>query len=141
MAMPAPHERISPTPAQGIRQVVITLPEEIDMTNTSQVHDTLVRALDDGTAVLIADASRTMFCDSATITTLLRAHNRAAATGAQLRIAASPPIRRILELTGADRILHVYRTVAAALAAPPHSNGQASAFPLSPDGMADPAIQ
>jgi anti-sigma B factor antagonist len=141
MAMPAPHEKTSPTPGLGIRQAVITLPEEIDMSNVSQVHGTLVRALDDGTAVLIADAARTMFCDSATITMLLRAHNRAAATGAELRIAASPPIRRVLELTGADRILHVYRTVAAAVAAPPPPDGQASAFPLSPGGLADPAIQ
>jgi anti-sigma B factor antagonist len=122
MAMPAPYESTSPTPDLGIRQVVITLPEEIDMSNSSQVHDTLVRALDDGTAVLIADAGRTMFCDSATITMLLRAHNHAAATGTQLRIAASPPIRRVLELTGADRMLHVYPSVAAALAAPPPSS-------------------
>ena len=120
--MPVPHET---TPGLGIRQLVITLPEEIDMTNASQVHDTLIGALDDGTAVLIADAARTMFCGSATITMLLRAHNRAAATGAQLRIAASSPIRRVLELTGADRVLHVYPTVAAALAAPPRPEGQA----------------
>jgi anti-sigma B factor antagonist len=123
--MHAPHERTSPTPGPGIRQLVITLPEEIDMSNASQVHDTLVHALDDGTAVLIADAAQTMFCDSATITMLLRTHNRAAATGAQLRIAASPPIRRVLQLTGADRILHVYPSVANALAAPPHPDGQA----------------
>ena len=139
--MPAPHEKTSPTPGPGIRQAVITLPEEIDMTNASQVHGTLVRALDDGTAVLIADAARTMFCGSATVTTLMRAHNRAAATGAQLRIAAGPAMRRLLELTGADRTLHVYPTVAAALTAPPHPDGQASAFPPSPGGMADPAIQ
>ncbi len=130
--MLAPHERTSPTPGLEIRQVVITLPQEIDMTNVGQVHDTLVCALDDGTAVLIADAARTMFCDSATITMLLRTHDRAAATGAELRIAASPPIRRVLELTGADRMLHVYPSVANALGAPPHPNGQASA---------DPAIQ
>jgi anti-sigma B factor antagonist len=123
--MPAPHESTSPSPGLGIRQLVITLPQEIDMSNASQVHDTLARALDDGTAVLIADAAQTMFCDSATITMLLRAHDRAAATGAQLRIAASPPIRRVLELTGADRMLHVYPSVANALAGPPHPNGQA----------------
>jgi len=133
--MPAPHESTSPTPGLGIRQVVITLPEEIDMTNASQVHDALAGALDDGTAVLIADAARTMYCDSATITMLLRAHNRAAAAGAQLRIAASPAIRRVLELTGADRMLHVYPTVAAALAAPPPPDGRA----LSQSETASPA--
>lgn len=123
--MAAPHESTSPTPDLGIRQLVITLPSEIDMSNVSQVHDTLVGALGDGAAVLIADAARTMYCDSATITMLLRAHNQAAATGVQLRIAASPAIRRVLELTGADRMLHVYPTVAAALAAPPRPAGQA----------------
>lgn len=133
--MPAPHETTSPIPDPGVRQVVIALPEEIDMSNASPVHDTLVRALDDGTAVLIADAARTMFCDSATITMLLRTHNRAVATGAQLRIAASPPIRRVLELTGADRMLHVYPSVAAALAAPPPPDGQA----LSQSETASPA--
>lgn len=124
--MAAPQERTPPTPGPGIRQVVITLPEEIDMSNASQVHDTLVRALDDGAAVLVADAARTMFCGSATVTTLMRAHDRAAATGAQLRIAAGPAMRRVLELTGADSTLHVYPTVAAALAAPPPPEGQAS---------------
>jgi anti-anti-sigma factor len=119
MAMPAPHKTTPRTPGPGIRQVVITLPDEIDMSNADQVHDALVRALDDGTAVLIADAARTMFCDSATVTTLLRAHNRAAATGAQLRIAASPEMRRVLELTGADSMLHVYPAVADALTADP----------------------
>ena len=139
--MPASHEGIPPTPAPGIRQLVITLPGEIDMSNAAEVRDTLARALDDGAAVLIADAAQTMFCDSATITTLLRTHNRAASTGAQLRIAASPAMRRVLELTGAATMLHVYPTVVAALAAPPHLNGQASAFSSSPDGMADPVIQ
>jgi anti-sigma B factor antagonist len=125
MTMAAPQERIPDTPGPGIPQVVIKLPGEIDMSNADQVHDILVHTLVDGPAVLIADAVRTMFCDSATITMLLRAHDRAAATGAQLRIAASPALRRVLELTGADSRLHVYPTVTAALTAPPHPNGQA----------------
>ena len=115
--MPAPQETTPPTTGPEIRPTVITLPGEIDMSNAGQVHDTLVRALDGGTAVLIADAAGTTFCGSATVTTLLRVHDRAAAAGAQLRIAASPAMRRVLELTGADSTLRVYRTVAAALTA------------------------
>jgi anti-sigma B factor antagonist len=125
MTMAVPLERTPPTQVLGIRQVVITLPDEIDMSNAAQVRDTLVHALDNGPAVLIADATRTMFCDSATVTMLLRTHDRAAATGAQLRITASPAMRRVLDLTGADSRLHVYPTVAAALTGPPHPNGQA----------------
>jgi anti-anti-sigma factor len=125
MTMAAPQERTPSSPGLRLPQVVITLPDEIDMSNATQVRDTLVHALDAGPTVLIADAARTMFCDSATITMLLRAHDQAAATGAQLRIAASPALRRVLELTGADRRLHVYPTVAAAVAVRPHPNGQA----------------
>jgi anti-anti-sigma factor len=95
---------------------VVTLPDEIDTTNNGQVQDTLTRALDDGTAVLIADAGATTFCDCSGVTALLRAHHRAAAAGTQLRVAASPSVRRILELTGGDRVLDTYPTLAAALA-------------------------
>ena len=44
------------------RLVVVTLPGEIDTSNDGQVQDTLTRALDDGTAVLVADAGGTTFC-------------------------------------------------------------------------------
>ena len=71
----------------------------------------------DGAALLVVDMSKTMFCDSAGITALATAHKKVAATGADMKvIAASPQVLRILELTGLDRVLHVYPTMAAALA-------------------------
>jgi anti-anti-sigma factor len=99
------------------RLAVVTLPAEIDISNDGQVQDTLARALDDGAAVLVADAGATTFCGCAGVTALLRAHHRAAAAGAQLRVVAgSPSMRRVLELTAADRVLNTYPTLAAALA-------------------------
>jgi anti-anti-sigma factor len=99
------------------RLAVVTLPAEIDISNDAQVQDTLTRALDDGTAVLVADAGGTTFCGCSGVTALLRAHHRAAAAGAQLRVVAgSPSMRRILKLTAADRMLNTYPTLAAALA-------------------------
>jgi anti-sigma B factor antagonist len=99
------------------RLAVVTLPAEIDISNDGQVQDTLTRALDDGTAVLVADAGATTFCGCAGVTALLRAHHRAAAAGAQLRVVAgSPPMRRILKLTAADQVLNTYPTLAVALA-------------------------
>ena len=99
------------------RLAVVTLPDEIDTSNDGQVQDTLTRALDDGTAVLVADAGATAFCGCSGVTALLLAHHRAAAAGAQLRVVVgSPPMRRILELTAADQVLNTYPTLAAALA-------------------------
>jgi anti-sigma B factor antagonist len=95
---------------------VVTLPDEIDTSNDGQVQDTLTSALDDGTAVLVADAGATAFCGCSGVTALLLTHHRAAAAGAQLRVVGSPSMRRILELTGADQVLNTYPTLAAALA-------------------------
>jgi len=99
------------------RLAVVTLPDEIDISNDGQVQDTLTRALDDGTAVLVADAGRTTFCGCSGVTALLLTHHRAAAAGTQLRlVVGSPPMRRILQLTAADQVLNTYPTLAAALA-------------------------
>ena len=105
---------VSPRPP---RLAVVTLPGEIDASNDGQIQDTLTSALDDGTAVLVADAAATAFCGCSGVTALLLAHHRAAAAGAQLRVVVgSPSMRRILELTAADQVLHTYPTLAAALA-------------------------
>lgn len=126
---PQPDPTATAVPPERSRQTVVTLPGEIDITNDGHVQDTLTCALDDGTAVLIADATRTSFCDCSGVHVLLRIHHKAAAAGAQLRVVASPAMRRILKLTGADRVLDTYPALAAAqagwirpLAQPPSAN-------------------
>jgi anti-anti-sigma factor len=96
--------------------VVVTLPSEIDLTNASEVQDALARALENGTAVVIADAAETTFCDCAGVRELIRAHRRATAAGTELRVASptSPEVRRILGLTGASQVLDTYPTLTAA---------------------------
>jgi anti-sigma B factor antagonist len=102
---------------QQPRLAVVTLPGEIDIGNDGQVQDTLTSALDDRTAVLVADAGGTTFCGCSGVTALLLTHHRAAAAGAQLRVVVgTPSMRRILELTAADQVLNTYPTLAAALA-------------------------
>ena len=127
-ALAAPGQKLQPaSPQPGTagavvspqqpRLAVVTLPREIDVSNDGQVQDTLTSALDDGTAVLVADAGGTAFCACSGVTALLLAHHRAAAAGAQLRVVVgSPSMRRILELTAADQVLNTYPTLAAALA-------------------------
>lgn len=101
-------------PRSGL--VVVTLPPEIDVGNDGQVQDALTRALGTGTAVLVADAGGTTFCGCSGVHTLTRTHHRAAAAGVQLRVVASPAIRRIMKLTGTDQLLNAYPTLAVALA-------------------------
>jgi anti-anti-sigma factor len=114
---PQPATAGAPASPQQLRLTVITLPCEIDISNDSQVQDRLTSALDDGTAVLVADAGATTFCGCSGVTALLLTHHRAAAAGAQLRVVVgSASMQRVLELTAADQVLNTYPTLAAALA-------------------------
>jgi len=116
-ATPQPGTAGAAVSPQQPRLAVVTLPGEIDASNDGQVQDTLTRALNDGAAVLVADAGGTTYCGCSGVTALLLAHHRAAAAGAQLRVVVgSSPMRRILELTAADQVLNIYPTLAAALA-------------------------
>ena len=104
------------TAVSGPRAVVVALPGEIDTSNDREVRDALTRVLGDGTAVVVADGSGTSFCSSSGVAALLAVHRQAATAGTQLRVAASPVMRRVLELTGADQVLDTYPTMTAALA-------------------------
>ena len=94
---------------------VITLPEEIDITNSEQVREELLSLLNRGPAVLIVDMAETTFCDSAGVNALVRAHRRATASDAEIRlVVASQGVQRVLAITGVDRLITVYPSVAAA---------------------------
>lgn len=100
----------------GPLAAVVTLPAEIDVSNERLVEDELVSALGNGLTVLVAEGTRTAFCASAGMSLLIRVHRQAAAAGTQLRVVASPAVRRILDLTGADQVLDTYPGLADALA-------------------------
>jgi anti-sigma B factor antagonist len=103
---------------------VITLPGEIDISNSEQVREELLSLLNRGPAVLIVDMAETTFCDSAGVNALVRAHKRAADSGAEIRLVlASRGVQRVLAITGVDRLISVYPSVTAALAAPGEAEG------------------
>jgi anti-sigma B factor antagonist len=98
---------------------VITLPEEIDISNSEQVREELLSLLNRGPAVLIVDMADTTFCDSAGVNALVRAHKRATANGAEIRlVVASLGVQRVLAITGVDRLIPVYPSMIASLAEP-----------------------
>jgi anti-sigma B factor antagonist len=113
---------------------VVSLPGEIDIGNAGQITDTLLAVLNRGVTTLVADMTATTFCACAGASALARAHQRAAANQAQLRVAATAPaVRRILVLTGVDRLVPMFDSVAAALAA---ERAAASAAPGAAGGAA-----
>ena len=95
---------------------IVALPAEIDISNAGDVGDELCAAFSPGVAVVIADMSRTVFCDTSGIVRLLIAHDLAGANQAELRLAApSRAVVRVLQVTGVDRVLNIDPTMQAAL--------------------------
>jgi anti-sigma B factor antagonist len=113
-------------PVLWIGQVaVVTLPTEIDVTNADAVREDLLSVLNQGAVLLVADMGKTTFCDSAGVSALVRTFRRAVASSSGLRlVVCSPAVQRVLALTGVDRLLDVFPSVAACLAGPYEQVGQ-----------------
>ena len=102
---------------------VVTLPAEIDITNADSIREELLSVLNQGAVLLIADLSKTSFA--------IRRRKRPGAhlpassgqwSGIRL-VVSTPAVQRVLAITGVDRLLDIYPSVAASLAGP---SGQAN---------------
>jgi phosphoserine phosphatase RsbU/P len=101
------------------RHAVVTMPTEMDITNASDVSDLLTAVIGQSPEVITADMTTTAFCDSSGVNALARAHELAAASGSQLRLAlGGSPTARIIQLIGLDQIVPVYHDVQQSLATP-----------------------
>jgi anti-sigma B factor antagonist len=115
--VPVPDARFPAGVAEGI--AVVTAPAEIDITNAEQLRSALLRAAAKEPATLVVDMSRTRFCDSAGLHTLVAAHRRARTEGRRLLLViSSAPVLRVLALTGIDRMIPNFTTLAEALDQP-----------------------
>ena len=122
----------------------MTLPAEVDVSNAEQIRRDLAAVVAQDASLVIADMSTTTFCDSAGVTALVRAARQAGASGAVLRLAASAPaVTRVLGITGVDRLIDIYPSVAAAMADPGNDTAHEdlAAYPgaaeqADPDGRA-----
>ena len=110
------------------RRAVVTLPEHIDVSNAAKLREQLLSMINRGAAVLIVDMSVTASCDHAAVDAVARAYQRAAVSGTQLKlVVGAPVVRRVLCIEGLDRLVSIYPSVEAALAAgTPDQNGTAS---------------
>ena len=100
------------------RQAVVTLPQHIDGSNADQIREQLLWIINRGAAVLIVDLTGTVSCDYSGADALARVHDRAVANGTELRLAVNADVvRRVLSLSGLDRLVAVYSDLHGAIAA------------------------
>ena len=99
-------------------QAVVALPEHIDVSNAGQIREQLLLVINRGAATLIADMTATVSSDHAGADAVARAYQRAAVSGVQLRLVVTAPIvRRVLSFSGLDRLVSIYPSLEAAIAA------------------------
>jgi anti-sigma B factor antagonist len=89
-------------PVRLIRGVpVAAAPDRLDASASRRLRSALVQLAERGHATLVVDLSRTRYCDSAGLSVLIGAHERACAEGGELRlVAASRAVLRMLSLAG-----------------------------------------
>ena len=96
---------------------VVAAPEEIDMANAAELGAALLEAAANGPGTLVADLTRTRFCDSHGLHTLLAAHRHAQAQGGELRLVVpDPAVLRVLAIIGIDHLIPNFTNLADALA-------------------------
>jgi anti-sigma B factor antagonist len=97
---------------------VVTVAEEIDVTNAEALRSALLQAAAAGPGTLVADMTQTRFCDSSGLHTLLAARKRAGEQGRELVlvIPSGATVKRVFEITGMDRVIPNVTTLAEALA-------------------------
>ncbi len=108
------------------RHAVVTMPGETDVINAADVTELISAAASGSPEVITADLAATVFCDSAGVEVLARARDMAAERGLEFRLAlGGSPVARILQLTGLDEVVPLYRDVPHSLATPAVRPGRA----------------
>jgi anti-anti-sigma factor len=100
------------------RHAVVVLPEHIGHANARQVSEQLLSVINRGADALIVDMTTTISCDYTGADALLRARQRAIASGTEMRLAVTDHIvRRALSLSGLNHLISSYPSLEAAIAA------------------------
>ena len=102
------------------RWAIVTLPQEIDVSNSQQIGQDLASAIDQGAAMLIVDMTVTTFCDTSGARELVAARKRAHAGGAEIRLVVKAhAVLRAFEIIGLGDLFDVFADLATALSGLP----------------------
>jgi anti-sigma B factor antagonist len=95
---------------------IASLPAEIDIGNCEAAGRKLLAAFRPRVLVVIADMSATTFCDCSALREFLIANKHAQCAGGELRVVVgSRAVRRIVEVSGAGKVLRLYPDMSTAL--------------------------
>jgi anti-sigma B factor antagonist len=96
---------------------IVAAPEEIDITNAPELRSALLEAAAHGHGTVVADLSRTHFCDSSGLHTLRAAHKRVTTAGGDmLLVIPGNAVLRVFTITGVDQIIPNFTSLEEALA-------------------------
>jgi anti-sigma B factor antagonist len=99
---------------------VVTLPPEIDVSNSQQISQELVSVADQGAVMLIADMTATTFCDTSGARELIAARKHAHTGGAEIRLVVKAhAVLRVFEIIGLGDLFAIFPDLAAALSGLP----------------------
>jgi anti-anti-sigma factor len=102
-------------------RTVVRLRDALDVAAAPALRERLIGLLRPGMRLLVLDLSRVPSCDSAGLAVLIGAQRRARLLGVVLRLAApSPPVAKLLRLTGLDHSLTICPDLSGALAEERH---------------------
>ncbi|GAA2220591.1 STAS domain-containing protein [Streptomyces amakusaensis] len=100
---------------EGLSEVVKPA-GELDHHTAALLSEPLDQALAQGRSRLVVDCSELEFCDSTGLNVLLGARLKAEAAGGGVHLAGLlPVVARVLEITGAEAVFTVHRSVEEAL--------------------------
>ena len=89
--------------------VVVTLPDEIDLANADYFAGRLAAACRPGVTTVVADLTRTSFCDARGARMLAQARWTAFGKGTELRFVIPDPwIQEVLHVAGVAGLLDIY---------------------------------
>lgn len=100
------------TTARDRETVVVSVEGEVDLATAPQFEEGLRKAVELEASRVVVDLTATTFFDSSAIHALLSAAARLQSSGAQVCVVCSDPcIKKVLEITRADRVLDIHATV------------------------------
>jgi anti-sigma B factor antagonist len=118
-----PDDRFPVEVVEGVP--VVATPEEIDITNAEALRTALLNEATNGHHALVVDMTRTQFCDASGLHALAAAHQRAEADGREmLLVIPGTAVLRVFALTGMDRVIPNFTSLAGALACADRRDGQ-----------------